>query len=123
VDTRIKRSLQQALGSPGKIAIGHDIHDAWKTAKGVGICLVVSLAGGWLTRELFSGKIIDPADRAAAYILDLTLLVMVGVLVVLGVRRWKRDELTPAAKRLLVLSFLFLVIFFIVGWRSDLKLS
>src|SRR5215216_6648402 len=97
------------------------IHDAWKTAKGVGICFVLSLAGGWLSRELLTGKI-DPANRAAAYILDLTLLVMLTALTVVGVQRWRRDQLTPAAKGLLLLSLFFLIVFFIIGWRSDLSL-
>lgn len=100
----------------------HEIYDAWKTAKGVGLCFVLSLAGGWLSRELLSGKI-DPANRAAAYILDLTLLAMLAALAVVGARRWRRDQLTPAAKRLLVLSVLFLIVFFIIGWRSDLSLN
>jgi hypothetical protein len=100
----------------------HSIHNAWKTAKGVGICFVLSLAGGWLSRELLAGKI-DPANRAAAYILDITLLVMLSTLTIVGVRRWKRNQLTPAAKRLLLLSVIFLIVFFIIGWRSDLTLN
>jgi hypothetical protein len=107
-----------------EIAMGtvHEIHNAWKTAKGVGLCFVLSLASGWLTRELFFGKI-DPANKVAAYILDLTLVVMVTALVVVGAKRWSRHELTPAAKRVLVLSIGFLVVFFIVGWKSDLSLK
>ena len=100
----------------------YNIYGAWKTAKGVCLCYVLSVAGGWLTRELAGGKI-DPANRAAAYILDLTLLVMLAVLVVIGARRWRRDQLTPAAKRLLVLSLVFLIVFFVIGWRSDLSLN
>ena len=90
--------------------------------KGVGIAFVVSLAAGWLTRELLNGKV-DSADKAAAYILDLTLFIMLSVLSVLGRKRWRNNELTPAAKRILVISTVFLVIFFIVGWRSDLSLQ
>ncbi len=100
----------------------HNIYDAWKTAKGVCLCFVLSLAAGWLTRELLTGKV-DPADKAAAYILDLTLLVMLAVLTILGTRRWRNHQLTPAAKRILVLSVAFLILSFIVGWRSDLSLK
>lgn len=99
-----------------------NILSAWKTAKGVGLCFVLSLAAGWLSRELFNGKI-DSADKAAAYILDLALLIMLLVLAVMGVRRWKNDQLTPAAKRVLIVSGAFLIVFFIVGWESDLSLS
>ena len=100
----------------------HDILGAWKIAKGVGICFVVSLSAGWLSRELLNG-IIDPANKAAAYILDLTLLIMLLVLTVLGVKRWRANQLTPAAKRLLIISVVFLIVFFIVGWKSDLTLK
>lgn len=99
----------------------HNIHDAWKTAKGVGLCFVVSLAAGWLTRELLTGKV-DAANKAAACILDLTLLVMLAVLTIVGAKRWRNHQLTPAAKRILVLSVGFLLVFFIVGWRCDLSL-
>jgi ACR3 family arsenite efflux pump ArsB len=98
-----------------------NILSAWKTAKGVGLCLVLSLAAGWLSRELLSGKI-DPANKAAACILDLTLLVMLLVLTVLGARRWRGNQLTPAAKRVLIISGVFLIVFFILGWKSDLSL-
>jgi hypothetical protein len=106
----------------GRMGTVHEIHDAWKTAKGIGLSFVMALAGGWLTRELLGGKI-DPANRAAAYILDLTLLAMLVVLVLVGARRWRRGQLTPAAKRLLVLSGVFLIVFFVIGWRSDLSLN
>jgi len=99
-----------------------NILGAWETAKGVGICFVVSLAAGWLSRELLSGRI-DPANKAAAYILDLTLLAMLLVLTVLGAKRWKANRLTAAAKRLLIISVVFLIVFFIVGWKSDLTLK
>ena len=99
-----------------------DIYNAWETAKGVGLCYVLSLAAGWLTRELQTGKV-DPANKAAAYILDLTLLVMLGVLTVVGARRWRSHQLTPAAKWILVLSVGLLIVFFIVGWRCDLSLK
>ena len=48
-----------------------NILGAWETVKGVGISFVVSLAAGWLSRELLTGKM-DPANKAAAYILNLT---------------------------------------------------
>jgi uncharacterized membrane protein YtjA (UPF0391 family) len=98
----------------------HDktIIGAWHTAKGVGICFVVSLAAGWLSRELLFGNI-DPANKAAAYILDLTVLVVLLVLTVLGAKRWKANQLTPAAKRLLIISVVLLVVFFIVGWNYN----
>lgn len=89
--------------------------------KGVGIAFVVSLAAGWLTRELFGGKI-DAANKAAAYILDLTLLVMLAALSLVGAKRWRDKELSSAAKRILVISFVFLVVFFVLGWKSDLSL-
>jgi hypothetical protein len=100
----------------------HDILGAWETAKGVGLCFVLSLSAGWLSRELLNGKI-DPANKAAGYILDLTLLVILLVLTVLGAKRWRANQLTPAAKRLLIISVVFLVVFFIVGWKSDLSLK
>jgi hypothetical protein len=99
-----------------------EIISAWKISKGVGFCFVLSLASGWLTRELFFGNI-DPANKAAAYILDLALVVMVLILGILGTVRWRRHELTPTAKRILVISIVFLVVFFIVGWRSDISLK
>lgn len=99
-----------------------NILSAWETAKGVGISFVVSLAAGWLSRELLTGNI-DPANKAAAYVLDLTLLVMLLVLTVLGAKRWRTNQLTPAAKRLLIISVLFLIVFFIVGWKSDLSVK
>ena len=68
----------------------HTIYSAWKTAKGVGLCFVLSFAGGWLTRELFYGKI-DPANKAAAYILDLTLLVMLAALMIVGGQKVERQ--------------------------------
>jgi hypothetical protein len=99
-----------------------NILTAWKTAKGLGLCFVLSLAAGWLSRELLSGKI-DPANKAAAYILDLTLVVLLLVITVLGAKRWKANLLTPGAKRLLIISGVFIIVFFIVGWRSDLSLK
>ncbi|SRR5216683_2005817 len=98
------------------------ILSAWKIAKGVGLCLVLSLAAGWLSRELLSGEM-DPANKAAAYILDLALFIMLLVLTVLGGRRWRNDQLTPAAKRVLILSGAFLIVFFVVGWKCDLSLK
>lgn len=77
----------------------HEIYDAWETARGVSLCFVLSLAAGWLTRELFAGEI-DPANKAAAYILDLTLLVMLAVVMIVGGRRWSHHQLTSAAKRI-----------------------
>jgi hypothetical protein len=100
----------------------NDLLGAWETAKGVGLCFVLSMCAGWLSRELLNG-IIDPANKAAAYILDLTLLIMLLVLAVLGVKRWRANQLTPAAKRLLIISIVFLIVFFIVGWKSDLALK
>lgn len=99
-----------------------NILSAWKTAKGVGLCFVLSLAAGWLSRELVGGRM-DPANKAAAYILDLSLLVMLLVLTVLGTKRWKNGQLTAGAKRILVLSAVFLIVFFVVGWKSDLSLN
>jgi uncharacterized membrane protein len=99
-----------------------NILSAWKTAKGVGLCFVLSMAAGWLSRELLGGKI-DPANKAAAYILDLTLVVMLFVITVLGAKRWRANQLTPGAKRLLILSGAFLIVFFILGWKSDLSLK
>jgi hypothetical protein len=96
--------------------------DAWKTAKGVGLCFVVSLAAGWLTRELLSGKV-DPANKIAACILDVTLVAMLAVLTNVGTKKWRNHQLTQAAKRILVLSVIFLIVFFVVGWRSDLSLK
>ncbi len=98
-----------------------NIYDAWETAKGVCLCLVLSLAAGWLSRGLLTGKV-DSVDRVAGYILDLTLLVMLSVLSILGARRWRDNRLTPAAKRLLVLSIAFLILFFVMGWNSDISL-
>lgn len=100
----------------------NNILSAWHAAKGVGLSFVLSMVAGWLSRELLCGKI-DAANKAAAYILDLTLLVMLAVLTVLGSKRWRANQLTPSAKRLLVISVLFLIVFFIVGWKSDLKLN
>jgi hypothetical protein len=100
----------------------HDIIHGWETAKGVGLCFVLSMCAGWLSRELLGGKI-DPSNKAAAYILDLTLLVMLLVLTVLGVKRWRANQLTPAAKRLLIISVAFLIAFFVLGWKSDLSLQ
>ena len=98
------------------------VYHAWHIAKGVGISFVVSFSAGWLTRELLTNKI-DPANKAAAYILDLTLLVMLAVLAVLGAKRWRRNQLTPAAKRLLIVSMVFLIVFFVLGWTCDLTLK
>src|SRR5438105_9966957 len=99
-----------------------DLLSAWKIAKGVGLCFVLSLSAGWLSRELLSGKM-DAANKAAAYILDLALFVMLLVLTVLGARRWRNDQLTPAGKRMLILSGAFLIVFFVVGWKCDLSLK
>jgi hypothetical protein len=99
-----------------------NILSARKTAKGVGLCFVLSLAAGWLSRELLGGKI-DPANKAAAYILDLTLAAMLLVITVLGTKRWRANQLPPMAKRLLIVSSVFLIVFFIVGWKSDLSLK
>jgi uncharacterized membrane protein len=90
--------------------------------KGICIACIVSLAAGWLTRELLTGKV-DPANKAAAYILDLTLFIMLSILSILGSKRWRNNELSPAAKRILVISVIFLIAFFILGWRSDLSLQ
>jgi hypothetical protein len=98
------------------------ILSAWKIAKGVGLCFVLSLSAGWLTRELLNGKM-DPANKTAAYLLDLTLFVMLMVLTVLGAKRWRNDQLTPAGKRMLILSGVFLIVFFVVGWKCDLSLK
>jgi hypothetical protein len=100
---------------------GPPLYKTTAIAKGVCIAFIVSLAAGWLTRELFTGKV-DPANKAAAVILDLTLLIMLSVLAILGAKRWRDNELSPAAKRLLVVSGVFLIVFFILGWRSDLSL-
>src|SRR5438874_11421089 len=98
------------------------ILSAWKIAKGVGLCFVLSLAAGWLSRELLNGKM-DPANKAAAYILDLALFAMLMVLTVLGWKKWRDDQLTPAGKRMLLLSLVFLIVFFVVGWKCDLSLK
>ena len=98
------------------------ILSAWKIAKGVGLCFVLSLAAGWLSHELLNGKM-DPANKAAAYILDPALLVMLMVLTVLGRKKWRDDQLTPAGKRMLILSLVFLIVFFVVGWKCDLSLK
>ena len=42
---------------------------------------------------------------------------------VLGAKGWRANQLTPAAKRLLIISVVFLIVFFIVGWKSDLSLK
>ena len=101
---------------------GPPLYKTHAVAKGVCIAFVVSLAAGWLTRELLTGKV-DPADKTAAYILDLTLFTMLSVLSILGAKRWRNNELSPVAKRLLILSGVFLIVFFILGWRSDLSLQ
>ena len=117
VPQRVVRNLQWKA-----IQTDPDILSAWKIAKGVGLCFVVSLVAGWLSRELLSGKM-DPANKAAAYILDLALLVMLLMLTVLGGRRWRNNQLTPAGKRILILSGTFLIVFFVVGWKCDLSLK
>src|SRR5437867_4281068 len=96
-----------------------DIVHAPHIAKRVFIPFVVSFAAGWLTRELLAGNL-NPANKAAAYILAITLFVMLSVLAVLGTNRWRNNQLTPAAKALLLFSGVFLIVFFILGWRSDL---
>jgi len=100
----------------------HDIYDAWKTAKGVSLCFVLSLAAGWLTRELSAGNI-DSANTAAAYILDLTLFVILCILSIGGAVKWRSNQLTPAAKRIVILSLGMLIVFFVVGWNSDISLE
>jgi len=96
---------------------GPSLSQTRTVVKGVCVAFIVSLAAGWLTRELLGGKM-DPANKAAAYILDLTFLIMLSVLSVLGAKRWRNNELSPAAKRLLIISVVFLVVFFALGWTS-----
>ena len=99
-----------------------NLYHAWHLAKGVAIAFVVSFAAGWLTRELLTGKM-SAENKAAAFILDLTLFVMLSVLLVLGAKRWKSNQLTQAAKSTLILSIVVLILMFIVGWASDVSLK
>lgn len=98
---------------------GPQLYQTRTILKGVCIAFIVSLAAGWLTRELLIGQV-SSANKAAAYILDLTLFIMLSVLSILGSKRWRNNELSPAAKRILIISVIFLIAFFILGWRSDL---
>ncbi len=99
-----------------------DMLGAPALAKGVGLCYVISLCGGWLTRETFDGTASDD-NKAAALVLDMTLAVFIAVLVFYSRSKSKRDLMTPVAKRIGVFSAVMIPICFATGWFSDLSLA
>jgi len=97
----------------------HKSHNAWETAKWIGISYTMSLAAGGLCHKAVYGKM--SADyKAAMIILLLTVLILVGVLCTVGVRRWRVGGLSNFEKRILVFSLFFFPVMFAVDWYSNI---
>ncbi len=85
-------------------------------AKAFAIACVASMAAGWLSRQLVHGKV-SADDRVAAFILDGTVVAMLALLSVLGVRRWLAGSLSTKEKLTTATALLLLAVFFAVGWK------
>jgi hypothetical protein len=88
-------------------------------AKAVCIAFVLSLAAGWLSRKFIQGHI-SADDKAALVILLITVLTIIGIFCTLGIRRWRRGQLSTTEKVFMVASLVLLVVMYITGWCSDI---
>jgi len=94
-------------------------YERWESVKWVCVPFILSFVAGGLIRAATRGRL-DEANRAAMYILCAVVLVLMILPVAVGIRRWKRGQLTRFEKLFAVSSLALFPILIVAGWFADI---
>lgn len=91
-----------------------------KTVKAICLVYIMSFAAGWLARVWLRGHI-SPENKAALFVMLAVVLTLIVIFCTVGISRWRKNQLSPMEKRIMVFSLVMFVVMFVVGWHSDLQ--
>jgi cytochrome bd-type quinol oxidase subunit 2 len=116
VAAKARRKKQMASSNMGLVK---KAQTASETAKWIFVTYLLSLLAGGLAHGTTRGRL-DDANRAAMFIVLVTMLAFIIALCAVGFRRWKKGMLDASDKPFVVFSLVMYPVLFAMGWLLNI---